>query len=109
MDFKGLGENLGLEEDEYIEMLELFIESGGEDLGNLEAAIKEGDVEKAHEASHSIKGSSGSLVLDTIYDLAKSIDNILRVGKLDSKDEMVKELRNQYDILKSDILKSIGE
>jgi len=104
-----LGKDLGLEEDEYIEMLELFIESGGEDLENLEAALKEGNTEKAHESSHSIKGSSGSLVLNTIYALAKSIDDIVCAGKLDGVDEQVKQLRDEYEILKNDIRKSLGE
>ena len=52
MNFKEIGEKIGLDEDEYIEMIELFVESGGEDLQKLGAAIKEADAEKAHEASH---------------------------------------------------------
>jgi HPt (histidine-containing phosphotransfer) domain-containing protein len=97
MNFKEIGEKIGLDEDEYIEMIELFVESGGEDLNNLEAAIKEADAEKAHQASHSIKGSSGSLMLDTIYEIAKSMDDILRTGKVDNVEEMLNKLRSEYE------------
>lgn len=99
MDIKKMAENLGLDEDEYIEMLHLFIESGGADLAKLEAAISEGNAEKAHEASHSFKGSSGSLGLDALYQLAKAIDDQNRTGTLDGLAEKVKDLRSEYDNL----------
>jgi len=106
MNLKELGQNIGLEEEEFIEMLDLFIESGGADLDRLEAAIKAGNAEKAHEASHSIKGSSGSLMLNEIFDLSKSIDDIVRTGTLEGIDEMVVKLRNDYETLKKEIAES---
>ena len=109
MNFKELGEKIGLDEDEYIEMIELFVESGGEDLNNLEAAIKEAGAEKAHQASHSIKGSSGSLMLDTIYEIAKSMDDILRTGKVDNVEEMLTRLRSEYETIKMALLEKKGE
>jgi HPt (histidine-containing phosphotransfer) domain-containing protein len=109
MNFKEIGKNIGLEEDEYIEMIELFVESGGEDLQKLEIAIKEADAEKAHEASHSIKGSSGSLMLDTIYEISKSMDDILRTGKIDNVEEMLTRLRSEYETLKMTFLEKRGE
>ncbi len=109
MNFKELGENIGLEEDEYIEMMELFLKSGGEDLENLETAVSIGNAEKAHESSHSIKGSSGSLMLNDIYEAAKSIDDIVRTGTLEGVADKVKVLRANYETLKSNLLKSIGK
>ena len=100
MNFKEIGEKIDLDEDEYLEMIELFVESGGEDLQKLEIAIKEADAKKAHEASHSIKGSSGSLRLDTIYEIAKSMDDILRTGKVDNVEEMLTRLRSEYETIK---------
>ena len=105
MNLKELAENLALDEDEYIEMLNLFFESGGTDLEKLEAAINEGDSKKAHEASHSLKGSSGSLGLEKLFELAKAIDDKDRQGIFDGLDEMVKELRREYESLVSTIEK----
>ena len=109
MNLKEIGERIGLDEDEYIEMIELFVESGGEDLQKLEAAIKEADTEKAHEASHSIKGSSGSLMLDAVYEIAKSMDDILRIGKFDNVEEMLNKLRSEYETIKIAFLEKRGE
>jgi HPt (histidine-containing phosphotransfer) domain-containing protein len=109
MNFKEIGEKIGLDEDEYIEMIELFVESGGEDLQKLEAAIKEADAEKAHEASHSIKGSSGSLMLDAIYEIAKSMDDILRIGKIDNVEEMLNKLKGEYETIKMAFLEKREE
>ena len=106
MDLKELAENIGLDEEEYVEMLQLFLESGGADLEILEAAIKEGDAEKAHKASHSFKGSSGSLGLEKLYEMARAIDDKDRQGILDGLDEMVKELRGEFDLLLSIVEKN---
>ena len=40
MNFKELGEEIGLDEDEYLEMIELFVDSGGESIRINEEAIK---------------------------------------------------------------------
>ncbi len=99
MDIQELSQNLGLEVDEYIEMLELFFESGGADLETLEAAIAAGELDKAHEASHSLKGSAGSLGLEGIFELAKTIDDKDRQGIKEGLDELIKELRKEYELL----------
>jgi HPt (histidine-containing phosphotransfer) domain-containing protein len=104
MNFKEIGKKIGLDEEEYIEMIELFVESGGEDLNSLEAAIKDADAEKAHKASHSIKGSSGSLMLDTIYEIAKSMDDMLRTGKVENVGEMLNKLKREYETVKMTFL-----
>lgn len=103
MDVKRLAENLGLEENEFLEMLNLFFESGGADLARLEVAIREGNAEKAHEASHSLKGSAGSLGIEKIFEIAKAIDDKDRKGILDGLDVMVKELRGEYELLKASV------
>jgi len=99
MNIKELAENLGLEEDEYLEMLNLFFDSGGSDLERIEAALQQGSAEKAHEASHSLKGSAGSLGLDSIFELAKAIDDKDRQGILEGLDEPVRQLRQEYEKL----------
>lgn len=101
MNIRQLAETLGLEEHEYREMLELFFDSGGDDLTRLEAAIAEGNAEAAHEASHSLKGSAGSLGLTPIFELAKAIDDKDRQGILEGLDALVRDLRREYEGLVS--------
>ena len=96
---KELSENLGLEEDEYIEMLDIFLASGGADLASIEKALKEASAEQVHRAAHSLKGSSGSLCLDSIFEIARAIDDKARQGILAGLDELVPRLRRAYDEL----------
>jgi HPt (histidine-containing phosphotransfer) domain-containing protein len=99
MNIKELSENLGLEEDEYMEMLDLFLTSGGADLTRIEQALKEANARLVHEASHSLKGSAGSLCIDNIFELARAIDDQSRQGILAGLDELAQKLRSAYDEL----------
>ncbi len=99
MNIKELSENLGLEEDEYMEMLDLFLTSGGADLSRIEQALKEANARLVHEAAHSLKGSAGSLCIDNIFELARAIDDKSRQGILTGLDELAHELRRAYDEL----------
>lgn len=99
MDLMKICEDLGLDENEYMEMIDLFFESGWSDLKKLKAAVTEGDAARAFEASHSLKGSAGSLGLTAIYDLTVQIDDRVRVGNLDGVAEMVKQLYKEYEKL----------
>ncbi len=99
MNLKKLGESLGLDEDEYLEMIELFFESGGADLKKIEAAVAKGDAKQGHAASHSLKGSAGSLGLMAIYEKTTIVDDKLRRSDLDGVAEMVVSLRKEYDQL----------
>ena len=70
MDFKKLGENLGLEEDEYLEFVELLIETGKKDLQKLKTAMAQGESEEARGAAHSLKGAAGNLGFMDIFEIA---------------------------------------
>ena len=96
MDIKELSESLGLEEEEYLEMLELFLESGGADLARIEQALADANARGIHEAAHSLKGSAGSLCLDPVFELATAIDDKSRKGELEGLDGLVRELRSRY-------------
>ena len=99
MNLKELGESLGLDEDEYSEMIDLFFESGGADLKKIETAVARSDAGQGSAASHSLKGSAGSLGLMAIYEKTTIIDDKLRRGNLDGVSEMVADLRKEYDQL----------
>lgn len=96
MNIKELSESLGLEEDEYLEMLDLFLVSGGADLERIEQALRDANATGVHEAAHSLKGSAGSLCLDPLFELARAIDEKSRQGILTGLDELVRELRGRY-------------
>jgi histidine phosphotransfer protein HptB len=99
MNIKELAENLGLEEDEYLELLELFIDVGMADIEKLRSAIEEGNAEEAAQAAHSLKGASGNLGLMEIYDVALKSEEEARNNSLNGLDESVQTLKGQLDSL----------
>ncbi len=99
MDIKALADNLGLEEDEYLELADLLVETGMVDLSKMESAVKTGNMEEAAKAAHSIKGASGNLGLMDIYELAKTIEGEIRNNNLKSIGSQLKIIREKLETL----------
>jgi HPt (histidine-containing phosphotransfer) domain-containing protein len=99
MNFRKLAENLGLEEDEYLELVKLLIETSRTDLGGVEAAIKEQHSTEAANRLHSIKGAAGNLGLMDIYDLAKKGEQTARNNALDQIPDIVQRLKTKLNSL----------
>ena len=99
MNFKELAENLGLEEEEYLELIELFIETGMSDLNNLRSAIEGGSAEKAVRAAHSLKGAAINLGFIELSEIAKKIEEKARNDRLETTAEAAQALQEKLDIL----------
>ena len=96
LNIKEQAENLGLEEEEFKEMIDLFVETCGFDLERLTFAIRDGSMKEVIEASHSIKGASGNLGFTDMYDLARELeakarDDVIE-GAMEAAGEMQKKL-----------------
>jgi histidine phosphotransfer protein HptB len=107
MDIKAHSERIGLDVAEYLEMLEIFLESGGNDLQALEAAVAGNNAGQTHSASHSLKGSSGSLGLEEIHLLAKDIDDRARKGTLDGVAESTARIRAEFEMLAAEVARLV--
>jgi HPt (histidine-containing phosphotransfer) domain-containing protein len=99
MDFKELAENVGVEEEEYLELIELFIETGMSDLNTLSSAIKEKNAEKAANAAHSLKGAASNLGLMELYKAAKKIEERILNDRLEETAEDTQTLKEKLDII----------
>jgi len=99
MNFKELAENLYLEEDEYLELLELFLETGAADLKKCRAAIAAGDAEQAARAIHTFKGSSGNMGLTELYEAAIAAEKDIKNGELEQgAQKLVPMLKKMADL-----------
>jgi HPt (histidine-containing phosphotransfer) domain-containing protein len=99
MNIQELAENLGLERDEYLELLDLFIDTAASDVSALQSAIGEGNGEKAVGAAHSLKGAAGNLGLMEIHEQAKKIEADARDNRLDDVAGAVPTLRNKLEAI----------
>ena len=97
MDFKTPAERLGLEEEEYVELVELFLETGSSDLKGLEDALSNNDATTVIERSHSLKGAAGNLGITEIYEKAKDIESRSRENNLDGIENTVEEIKKYFE------------
>ncbi len=103
MDFGKLAERLGLESDEFIELAELFVETGASDIEKLKISIEKGDVKGVVESSHSIKGASGNLGFNDIYEIAKGIELNARNDNLDGARDAALSMQEKIGELSQEI------
>jgi HPt (histidine-containing phosphotransfer) domain-containing protein len=99
MNFKELAGNIGMEEEEYLEIVELFVETGTSDLDKLQSAIEKGAKEEAANVAHSLKGASGNLGFTDFYEAAKLIEQKARSDSLDEIVEDVKLLKEKLNVI----------
>jgi HPt (histidine-containing phosphotransfer) domain-containing protein len=97
MNIDKLAENLGLEPDEYMEVLELLVDSGKTDIDSLEEAIAAGSAEGVVAAAHSIKGASANLGLTELSEAAKDMELNAREQNLDGMSEKIQVLKEKFE------------
>jgi HPt (histidine-containing phosphotransfer) domain-containing protein len=87
MNTKGLAENLDLEEDEYIELLNLFLDTTRENLTKLKSGVDANNTRQVVEAAHTIKGSAANLGLEKIAAVAQAVEMNARQSNLEGADK----------------------
>jgi HPt (histidine-containing phosphotransfer) domain-containing protein len=97
MDLKKLSENLGLEEEEYIELLELLIDTGRADLDKLQGAITSGNMDEAGKAAHSLKGAAANLGLTGISEAARKVEEQARNALVSGVAEAARSLVGEFE------------
>jgi len=106
MNVKELSENLGLEEDEFLDLVELFVETSASNLTDLAKALETGNAEEVVKASHSLKGAAGNLGFQEIYERAKFIETNARQEILEGSKEAVTSLREKLTLIEEDLKKN---
>ena len=97
MNSKKMSEKLGLEEDEYLELVELYIETSKSDLINLQSAINSKNMEMIAGIAHSLKGAAMNLGLDDFLELAKSIEKSSRDRELEETAKTAEIFQKKLD------------
>ncbi len=94
MNLKKLALELGMEQDEIRELLEIFIASSKSDIVKLQQAVIEGDAKRAADAAHSIKGASVNLGFNDIFSVAKDLEQKARENSLEGLTDEVLILKD---------------
>ena len=78
----------------YIKMLKKYKED--KNLKDIDEAIKDGDMEKAKIAAHTLKGLAGNLSLTELYKESQKLEKQIKDGELDIEQfEIVKKINEQ--------------
>lgn len=97
MNFKELADQIGLDEEDYRELVELFLETGQADYDQLKASLADGDAEQVSRRAHTLSGASGNLGLMTVHEVAKRIELAASGGQLDQVTADVERLQSLFD------------
>lgn len=97
MDSKAMAQSLGLEEDEFFEVLTLFVEVSASDLRNIVNGLEKEDARLVSDAAHSIKGAAMNLGLTDISDIAKDVETKARESNLQGALEASKTIREKLE------------
>ena len=89
---QALMDKLGFNEEDLIMLFSVFIKSSKDNLEKLRIAIETDDYNTMYICSHSLKGSSGNLMLDDVYALSRELESA-------SKDELKIDYKPYYDKL----------
>ena len=99
MDLKALAKNSEMEEDEFREIVELFITSTQSDLTRLQSGLAKGSVKEVAIAAHSIKGSAGMIGMMAIYEVAKRVEMKAHEGSVEGTETAVEEIGEELNLV----------
>jgi histidine phosphotransfer protein HptB len=105
MNLENLAQELGLENDEFLEVAELYVEVCASDIHKLQTAIDDQNAGLAADAAHSIKGASGNLGFTKAQAAAEKIEFQARQGRLAGIAAIAAELKRELDQVKILVMK----
>lgn len=99
MNISAIAEDLGLDEADYLELLDLFVDTSRGDLEKLADAIAAGDPQQGTFAAHSLKGAAGNIGLVEFSNTARCIEDATRRGSFEGVAEAAQVLRDGLERL----------
>ncbi|MGZ6275351.1 MAG: Hpt domain-containing protein [Syntrophales bacterium] len=87
INLRQMAENVGLDENEYLQLLALFIETSICYLNELKSDIRNGDAKKVYETIHNIRGAAENLGIPEMSEIAKVMELKARNNVLEGAEE----------------------
>ena len=97
MNFKIRAQKIGLQEEEYLEIVDLFIRTTSHDLNEIRSAIKAGDTSKMLQETHSLKGAALNLRFRSIYEIVERIGLKVRENSWQGLSDDVELIQKRID------------
>jgi HPt (histidine-containing phosphotransfer) domain-containing protein len=97
MNFRDMAGHIGFSEEEFQELVELFLESTLSELDHIKTAAQVPDFEKMAMSAHSMRGAAINLGFTEIHELAKTIESNARACELSGAVEAADEIRDHLE------------
>ncbi len=99
MDFNDLASRLGIDEEDFKELVELFVTTSFSDIEKIRKGVLKNKPADAAAASHSIKGAAGNLGFDEIFSLARDMEMQAKSGSLENFEDYLSDLESRVNAL----------
>jgi HPt (histidine-containing phosphotransfer) domain-containing protein len=106
MDIETLAANQGFTSEEFLEILEVFIDTARSDVSRMADAIDKKDAPAAGEAAHSLKGAAGNLGFFDLFEAAKKTEHLARADNLPRAQESLSDVRRILETIISGLQES---
>lgn len=90
---------MNLEEEELLELMDLFLKTTSSELTELQSALKKEDFQVAEAMAHSIKGAAGILGLLEIHDAAKKIETAARMNRFEEIEVDLRIIKEKLEMI----------
>ncbi len=97
---KVLMDKFGFDEEDLVMLFDVFLKSSNENLEKLKLAIETNDYKTIYICAHSLKGSSGNLLIDEIYVIVKDVEAAAKDNKFFEYTEAYDKLRDIFSNIK---------
>jgi histidine phosphotransfer protein HptB len=101
MDFKDLASNLGFDEEDFNELIEIFTATSFSDVEKINSGLEENNTANVSQAAHSIKGAAGNLGFQKIASLSKDIEMTAKAGNIQGVKEKVSTIVQELKKIES--------
>jgi len=99
MNIKALAEQMGLDEAEYVDLVQLFVDTSAADLEKMEQAASKGDGAAAAAAAHSLKGAALNMGLTEFAETAAQLTASIREDGMEGASPYIHKMRQILDEL----------
>ena len=88
------------------ELVDLFLDTGGQMLSQVEQSVSRGNAEAIERAAHTIKGTVGNFAADRAFEAALKLETMGREGTLKDAERAFKDLEREISLF-TDVLISL--
>lgn len=92
MEFESLASRLGIDKEDFLELVGLFITTTESDMDKVRMGMAQNATGDAAAAAHSIKGAAGNMGFSAMAELAGKMEFLAKKGSLDGFDAWADEM-----------------